>query len=91
MELERLYRYLKERPRDARWMLRKLGPDYLDRVEALRAKGWPVACKTTDENGLHRVLFVADDQAELFPVASPKRRRRRRSPRAIGLAVSAKS
>lgn len=90
MELERLYRYLKERPRDARWMLRKLGPDYLETVEALRERGWPVACKTTDANGLHRILFVADDQAELFPAASPKRRRRRR-PRALGLAASAKS
>ena len=91
MELERLYRYLKESPRDARWMLRKLGPDYLDVVEELRGRGWPVACKKTDANGLHRVLFVADDQAELFPEARPQKRRRRRRPRTLGLAAGAKS
>ena len=91
MELERLYRYLKESPRDARWMLRKLGPDYLDYVEELRERGWPVACKKTDANGLHRVLFLADDQVELFPEASPRKRRRRRRAQGVGLAVSAKS
>jgi hypothetical protein len=91
MELERLYRYLKESPRDARWMLRKVGPDYLEAVEELRVRGWPVACRKTDASGLHRVLYAADDQTELFPEAVPPKKRRRRSSPAAGLAKSTES
>ena len=82
MELERLYRYLKESPRDARWMMRRVGTDYQDTVEALRQKGWPVAVRLDDVGGLHRAVYLADDQGELFPPeAKPKRRRRRRPKR----------
>jgi len=87
MELQRLYQYLKARPRDARWMLRKVGPDYLQVVDELRRKGWPVACRLQDVKGLRRAVFSADLQGELFSLdsAKPKRRRRRKSPRKLGV------
>ncbi len=86
MELRRLYQYLIDGPRDARWMLRKVGPDYLEVVEKLRSRGWPVGCRLQDVGGLHRAVFFADLQGELFPVQEKKKRRRRRR-RPAGLGV----
>jgi len=82
--LRRLYEYLIEGPRDARWMLRKVGPDYLEVIEELRRRGWPVACRLQEVKGLRRAVFSADLQGELFPTepARPKRRRRRRTAKA---------
>ncbi len=87
MELERLYRYLKEKPRDARWMLRKVGADYLQTVEEMRRRGWAVECRLEDVNGLHRAVYCADLQGELFgqkTMSGAKlrrsRTRRKRSP-----------
>jgi hypothetical protein len=87
MELERLYRYLKEKPRDARWMLRKVGASYLETVEEMRRRGWTVECRLEDVNGLHRAVYCADLQGELFlekDSARPApRRRRARAGRAL--------
>lgn len=87
MELERLYRYLKEKPRDARWMLRKVGADYLKAMEEMRRRGWTVECRLEDVNGLHRAVYCADLQGDLFgqkemsQAATPRaRRRKKRSP-----------
>ncbi len=66
MELERLYRYLKEKPRDARWMLRKVGADYLQTVKEMQRRGWTVECRLEDVNGLHRAVYCADLQGDLF-------------------------
>jgi hypothetical protein len=87
MELERLYRYLKEKPRDARWMLRKVGADYLKAMEEMRRRGWTVECRLEDVNGLHRAVYCADLQGDLFgqkemsQADAPRaRRRKKRSP-----------
>ena len=66
MELERLYRYLKDKPRDGRWMLRKVGADYLETVDEMRRRGWAVECRLEDVNGVHRAVYCADLQGELF-------------------------
>jgi len=86
MELERLYRYLKEKPRDARWMLRKVGADYLKTLEKMRRRGWTVECRLEDVNGLHRAVYCADLQGDLFlqkdmsrPIPRRARTRRKRS------------
>ena len=84
MELDRLYALLKERPRDARWLLRKVGPDYMDQVQALRSMGRPVEVEMQDVEGLRRAVYRAADQGDLFAsLASPRPRRRRRPRRAI--------
>ena len=80
MELERLYRYLKDKPRDGRWMLRKVGADYLETVDEMRRRGWAVECRLEDVNGVHRAVYCADLQGELFREkdlvnAKPRRRR----------------
>jgi hypothetical protein len=84
MDLNRLYLLLKREPRDGRWLLRKLGPDYLDRIEDLRRLGRPVEMRVEDVEGLQRAVYRAADQTELFGAEqlSPSRpRRRRRRPR----------
>lgn len=81
MELDRLYAFLKESPRDARWLLRKVGSDYKDQVEALREQGRPVEVQMQDVEGMRRAVYSAADQADLFAglkVPGPRRRRRRR-------------
>lgn len=87
MELSRLYRYLKEAPRDGRWMMRRVGPDYLEQIEALGSSGRPVSADMGEVAGVRRVLYRADDQAELFtPVqldGKKKRPRRRRLTRSL--------
>jgi hypothetical protein len=83
MELDRLYALLKERPRDARWLLRKVGTDYMDQVAALRAQGRPVEVQMQDVEGMRRAVYRAADQGDLFAglaAPRPKRRRRRRRP-----------
>lgn len=82
MELDRLYALLKERPRDARWLLRKVGTDYMDQVQALRAMGRPVEVEMQDVEGLRRAVYRAADQADLFAgLTTPRPRRRRRRQR----------
>lgn len=82
MELDRLYALLKERPRDARWLLRKVGTDYMDQVQALRAMGRPVEVEMQDVEGLRRAVYRAADQGDLFAgLATPRPRRRRRRQR----------
>lgn len=81
MELDRLYALLKERPRDARWLMRKVGTDYMDQVQALRAMGRPVEVEMQDVEGLSRAVYRAADQGDLFASLTaprPRRRRRRR-------------
>jgi len=79
MELDRLYVLLKEQPRDARWLLRKVGTDYLEQVEALRAQGRPVEVEMQDVEGMRRAVYRAADQGDLFAgLSSPRPRRRRR-------------
>jgi len=81
VELERLYGFLRESPRDARWMMRRVGSNYREVVEELRHRGWPVAVRFEVVAGAHRAVYEAVDQAELFdglPVAPSKRRRRSR-------------
>jgi|GEM_PF-5163015 len=82
MELDRLYACLKERPRDARWLLRKVGMDYMDQVEALRKQGRPVEVEMQEVEGMRRAVYRAADQGDLFAglaTPRPRRRRRRRS------------
>ncbi len=78
MDLDRLYALLKSSPRDARWLMRRVGDDYIDVVEQLRAQGRPVEVKMEEVDGMHRAVYRAADQAELFPPVARKRRRRRR-------------
>lgn len=79
MELDRLYAFLKERPRDARWLLRKVGTDYMEQVEALREQGRPVEVQMQDVEGMRRAVYRAADQADLFAgLVAPRTRRRRR-------------
>ena len=80
MELDRLYHLLKEKPRDARWLLRRVGEEYQDSIDALRSQGRPVDVRLQEVDGLHRAVYHATDQGELFPEtpAAPRRRRRRR-------------
>jgi hypothetical protein len=82
MELDRLYALLKERPRDARWLLRKVGTNYMEQVAALREQGRPVEVEMQDVDGMRRAVYRAADQGDLFAGLSPrpKRRRRRRRP-----------
>jgi hypothetical protein len=83
MELDRLYALLKEQPRDARWLLRKVGTDYMDRVEALRGQGRPVEVEMQDVEGMRRAVYRAADQGDLFTglnAPRPRRRRHRRRP-----------
>jgi hypothetical protein len=78
MELDRLYSLLKEEPRDVRWLMRKVGPDYRARVEDLREQGRPVEVVMQDVEGLSRAVYRAADQGELFSALVKSRRRRRR-------------
>lgn len=79
MELDRLYALLKEQPRDARWLLRKVGTDYRERVEALREQGRPVEVEMQDVDGMRRAVYRAADQGDLFSgLSKPRSRRRRR-------------
>jgi hypothetical protein len=79
MELDRLYALLKQQPRDARWLLRKVGTDYMQQVRALRAMGRPVEVEMQDVEGLRRAVYRAADQGDLFAgMTSPRPRRRRR-------------
>lgn len=78
MDLDRLYTLLKLAPRDARWLMRRVGDDYMDVVERLRTQGRPVEVKLEEVDGMHRALYRAADQTELFPAVVAKRRRRRR-------------
>lgn len=82
MDLDELYRRLKEEPRDSRWLLRRVGPDFEERIRALRESGRPVAVTMEDVAGLQRAVYRADDQFDLFTTAlcppAPRRRGRRR-------------
>jgi hypothetical protein len=83
MELDRLYALLKEQPRDARWLLRKVGADYMQQVAALREQGRPVEVEMQDVEGMRRAVYRAADQGDLFAglaTPRPKRRSRRRRP-----------
>jgi hypothetical protein len=83
MELDRLYALLKEQPRDARWLLRKVGSDYMQQVAALREQGRPVEVEMQDVEGMRRAVYRAADQGDLFAGLGsprPRRRRRRRRP-----------
>ncbi len=82
MELDRLYQYLKEQPRDTRWLLRKLGPDYATRIEELRDTGRPVSMTMETVAGARRLMYKADDQIPMFTQA--KKKKRRRAKRAAG-------
>ena len=42
MEDHNLVRHLKEEPRDARWLMRKVGTDYRDRLADLARQGFDV-------------------------------------------------
>lgn len=76
MDLNRLYQYLKDSPRDTRWMMRKLGPDFRVRLDELRAQGRPVLEDFAEVEGMKRLLYRADDQVEIA-FANPKRNSRR--------------
>lgn len=78
MDLDQLYHLLKEKPRDARWLLRRVGGQYRDSIEALRTQGRPVEVRLQEVDGIHRAVYHAADQGELFPEVAPPRRRRRR-------------
>jgi hypothetical protein len=78
MDLDQLYAQLKTAPRDARWLMRRVGDDYLDVIEMLRAQGRPVQMCFEDVDGMHRAVYRAADQVELFPPVPTRRRRRRR-------------
>lgn len=81
LDADRLYRYLKEKPRDGRWMLRRVGPGYPQVLEELARAGLPVEVRMDDVSGQQRAVYRAADQAELFGHdqldESPRRRRRR--------------
>ena len=61
MELDRLYALLKEQPRDARWLLRKVGTDYMEQVAALRAQGQREQPATGAPTPLIVFVHVVDD------------------------------
>lgn len=81
LDAARLYRYLKDAPRDGRWMLRRVGPDYPRVLEELARSGLPVEVRMDDVGGQQRAVYRAADQAELFGhdqvEAKPRRRRRK--------------
>jgi hypothetical protein len=78
LDLDHLYTLLKAAPRDARWLMRRVGDDYIQVMEELRAMGRPVEVKMEEVDGMHRAVYRAADQVELFPAVARKRRRRRR-------------
>jgi hypothetical protein len=86
LDSDELYNRLKERPRDARWLLRKVGPDYEKHIRALRESGRPVSVSMESVGGVQRAVYRADDQFDLFstsmcppaPDRRPARRTRRR-------------
>jgi len=69
VEAQRLYRYLKESPRDGRWLLRRVGPDFNVTLEKLRSLGLPVSAEWGEIDGRCGIVYRADDQPELFPGA----------------------
>ena len=82
MDLNRLYRYLTESPRDGRWMLKKVGQEYPATIEQLNRSGRPVSQKMVDVDGVQRVVYEACIQRDLFEspegAASARKKRRRR-------------
>lgn len=83
MDLDRLYLLLKQRPRDSRWLMRRVGPGYPEALEALRRQGRPVGVHMEDVEGQKRPVYRAEDQAELFVAPDTPSRRRRRRPRRV--------
>jgi hypothetical protein len=88
VELDELYRQLKHRPRDARWLLRRVGMDYEGHIRALRESGRPVAVTMEDVDGVWRAVYRAEDQLDLFArpterVATSRRSRRPRPRRKL--------
>jgi hypothetical protein len=67
LEAERLYRYLKAAPRDGRWLLRRVGPDFPQLLDELRRAGRPVDAEWGEIEGRCGVFYRAADQHELFP------------------------
>ena len=65
MELNRLYLYLKSAPRDTRWMMRRVGPEFRAQLAELRAQGRPVTELFEDVEGKRRLVYRAGDQAEI--------------------------
>jgi hypothetical protein len=70
MDLEELYRCLQDEPRDARWLLRRVGHDYADRIENLRRSGRPVQVSMETVAGQHRAVYRATDPPDLLVAAS---------------------
>ena len=66
MDLDDLYRCLQEEPRDARWLLRRIGQDYVEHIEDLRRSGRPVEVSMQTVAGQHRAVYRADAHPEFF-------------------------
>lgn len=75
MEAQRLYRFLKQAPRDGRWLLRRVGPDFHLRLDELRAQGLPVSAEWGEIDGRVGVVYRASDQPELFSDPPPSESR----------------
>jgi hypothetical protein len=65
VELNQLYQFLKSSPRDTRWMIRRVGPEFRAQLAALRAQGRPVTESFMDVEGKRRLVYRAADQVEI--------------------------
>ena len=66
MDADALYRCLQEEPRDARWLLKKVGPDYKRKIDGLQTSGRPIDVKMEIVAGQNRAVYRAASQGHLF-------------------------